>query len=69
MFARITHGDGGESGLGIGLALARRLAEMHGGRLTATSGGEGQGATFVLTLPLAVGAAAAARPSRPPIPG
>jgi signal transduction histidine kinase len=61
MFARITHGDGGESGLGIGLALARRLAEMHGGRLTATSGGEGQGATFVLTLPLAVGAAAAAR--------
>ncbi len=61
MFARITHGDGGESGLGIGLALARRLAEMHGGRLTASSGGDGQGATFVLTLPVAVGAAAATR--------
>jgi CheY-like chemotaxis protein/anti-sigma regulatory factor (Ser/Thr protein kinase) len=61
MFARITHGDGGESGLGIGLALARRLAEMHGGRLNASSGGEGQGATFVLTLPIAVGAVALAR--------
>jgi two-component system CheB/CheR fusion protein len=69
MFARITHGDGGESGLGIGLALARRLAEMHGGRLMATSGGEGQGATFILTLPLAVGAAAAARAEPPTDPG
>ncbi len=52
MFARITHADGGESGLGIGLALARKLAEMHGGTLTASSAGEGKGSTFVLTLPL-----------------
>ncbi len=52
MFARITHGDGGESGLGIGLALARKLAEMHGGSLTASSAGEGKGSTFVLTLPV-----------------
>jgi signal transduction histidine kinase len=53
MFARITHGDGGESGLGIGLALARKLAEMHGGSLAAISAGEGKGSTFVLTLPVA----------------
>src|SRR5205814_10162136 len=53
MFARITHGDGGESGLGIGLALARRLAELHGGGLTASSAGEGKGSTFVLGLPTA----------------
>lgn len=57
MFARITHGDGGESGLGIGLALARRLAEMHGGALTAASDGEGKGSTFVLALPVTATAA------------
>jgi PAS domain S-box-containing protein len=40
-----------ESGLGIGLTLARSLAEMHGGRLDAQSGGPGQGSTFLLRLP------------------
>ena len=43
----------GQDGLGIGLALSRRLAEMHGGRLEGRSDGEGRGAEFVLTLPLA----------------
>ena len=38
-------------GLGIGLSVARRLIEMHGGRLTAFSGGPGQGATFEIRLP------------------
>jgi CheY-like chemotaxis protein/nitrogen-specific signal transduction histidine kinase len=42
-----------EGGLGIGLTLARRLAEMHGGRLEASSKGLAQGSEFVLRLPLA----------------
>ena len=39
-------------GLGIGLALARRIAELHGGSLEAHSEGAGKGAEFVLRLPL-----------------
>ena len=42
----------GQSGLGIGLALARRLVEMHGGRLDASSRGQGHGSTFTIRLPL-----------------
>lgn len=38
-------------GLGIGLTVARSLAELHGGGLTAESAGPGQGATFTLWLP------------------
>jgi signal transduction histidine kinase len=57
MFARIERsGPHVSGGLGIGLSLARRLAEMHGGALTAASAGEGQGATFTLTLPAEVAA-------------
>lgn len=39
-------------GLGLGLAIVRHLVELHGGEVCATSLGEGQGATFTVTLPL-----------------
>ncbi|MDQ1613876.1 MAG: hypothetical protein QOG00_3807 [Pyrinomonadaceae bacterium] len=42
-----THG-----GLGLGLAIVRHLAELHGGTVAATSAGEGHGATFEVRLPL-----------------
>ncbi|HZY16620.1 MAG TPA: PAS domain S-box protein [Ramlibacter sp.] len=44
---------GSESGLGIGLTLARSLAELHGGTIAATSPGLGQGSSFTLRLPVA----------------
>ena len=44
-----------EGGLGIGLPLARRLTEMHGGTLTAYSAGPGRGSEFVVQLPILVG--------------
>ena len=41
----------GGGGLGLGLPLARSLAELHGGSLHATSPGPGKGSSFVITLP------------------
>jgi signal transduction histidine kinase/CheY-like chemotaxis protein len=41
-------------GLGLGLAIARQLAELHGGTITASSPGVGRGSTFLLTLPSVV---------------
>jgi len=40
-------------GLGLGLAIARQLVELHGGEIEAHSAGEGRGATFTVRLPLA----------------
>ena len=41
-----------EGGLGLGLAIVRRLVEFHGGEVAATSSGKDKGATFTISLPI-----------------
>ncbi|MDR5857724.1 ATP-binding protein [Caballeronia sp. LZ062] len=55
LFAQVnTTLDRAEGGLGIGLNLARRLVELHGGTLVAKSEGEGKGSQFTVDLPLSI---------------
>jgi PAS domain S-box-containing protein len=55
MFTQLGHTAGrAKGGLGIGLALARTLVQMHGGSITVASAGLGAGSTFTVRLPLAV---------------
>jgi CheY-like chemotaxis protein/anti-sigma regulatory factor (Ser/Thr protein kinase) len=52
MFAQLDHSlERTTSGLGVGLALSRRLVELHGGTLEAASAGAGAGSTFTVRLP------------------
>ncbi|WP_377292680.1 ATP-binding protein [Rhizobium sp. SG2393] len=52
MFSQIRgHLEHARGGLGIGLALVKQLVELHGGTITASSPGRGQGSTFEIMLP------------------
>jgi signal transduction histidine kinase/ActR/RegA family two-component response regulator len=51
-------------GLGLGLAIAKHLVELHGGSLRATSAGTGSGATFTVVLPMTIVQRAEARRAR-----
>jgi CheY-like chemotaxis protein len=57
-----------EGGLGIGLTLARKLAEMHGGTITAASEGPGRGSEFTVRLPAAEPPAAQAQRPKTSLP-
>jgi signal transduction histidine kinase len=64
VFDRFRQQDGAatraQGGLGLGLSIVRHVVELHGGTVTALSDGEGTGATFVVDLAVASGAAAPA---------
>jgi CheY-like chemotaxis protein len=63
MFAQLDGSlERSQSGLGIGLALAQRLVELHGGTIEAFSDGSGKGSEFVVRLPVAEAPSEVAQP-------
>ncbi|HET7159705.1 MAG TPA: HAMP domain-containing sensor histidine kinase, partial [Burkholderiales bacterium] len=65
LFARVEQPEGaGPDGLGIGLSLVQRLAQQHGGTITAHSRGLGHGSELIVRLPRKGGNAALTDPSQ-----
>lgn len=52
-------------GLGLGLAIVRQLAELHGGEVSAESGGENKGSTFIISLPIIQTDVVVEKPDKP----
>ena len=69
VFERFRQGDASmtrsHGGLGLGLAIAKQLVELHGGTIAAASGGKGLGAKFTVTLPLSATRRPATAPKSP----
>ena len=55
MFAQVPGAGKPQGGLGIGLSLVQSLVALHGGSVSASSPGTGQGSTFTVRLPLSAG--------------
>ena len=68
IFELFMQGRHAEGGMGIGLALVKRLVELHGGTVAAESEGAGRGATFTVRLPAVAAPGAEAEPE-PSLPG
>jgi CheY-like chemotaxis protein len=70
-FSQGDHADHGQShrfgGLGLGLAISRKLVELHSGRIEATSKGKDQGSTFTVHLPLIAETASSDDQASPPL--
>jgi signal transduction histidine kinase/ActR/RegA family two-component response regulator len=65
MFSQAESAQTAQTGLGVGLALARRLVELHGGTIEAESLGKGHGSVFAVTLPIDTAATTPVAEARP----